>query len=81
MDDTFRITEWLDPSKETICPSCGETKSKYGRISNHEWLELERKRVQSCGKKCEIKSINDKEALFYKDGSYVDGEWVTAKDL
>lgn len=80
MNDALRITEWLDPDKETIC-HCGRVLSRYGCVSNHNWLELELERIQGNGKKCHIVSQDGQEALFYKEGSYENGVWVAAEDL
>jgi hypothetical protein len=58
MDDALRITAWLNPSSETD--------SKYGYISNREWLERERDRINKGHRECTIiKKGDGSQALFY----------------
>lgn len=51
LEENKRLTIWLDPDMftEGACPQCGEMlKSKYGSISNREWLNRESKRIGNC---------------------------------
>lgn len=77
MDDRSRITVWLDPFGATVCSGCGNHKSKYGAVTNQQWLMREMERINQSGKQCCIKSSPEGEqALFYISGHYNLGQWV-----
>lgn len=82
-DDKKRITEWLDPFKSTVCTGCNRPSSKYGPITNSEWLNREMERINKGSHKCvrltEENSEEYKQALFYVDGYYDNGIWVCDK--
>lgn len=59
MLENLQITNWL--KKDDVAST------KYGRITNHEWLMEEQRRVEFVSNRlCEIKSDGlEEEALFY----------------
>lgn len=80
MDERSRITAWLEPNSKTVCAGCGRSESKYGNITNDEWLEREKNRINETGHTCCIvKSIDGSKALFYIDGFFDNGLWIDVR--
>lgn len=58
--DDKRITLWMNLDEVN--------EGKYGKVTNKEWLEKERDRINKTGRRCEIviNPFNSTAAIFYK---------------
>lgn len=74
MDDRSIITSPLFPSGST--KTADGKNSRYGVISNREWLEKEKERISKSGHRVEIGVVDrGREVLYYLDGYYENGIW------
>lgn len=70
LNDKSRITIWLRPNSQT--------ESKYGCITNYEWLRKECMRFNEYDHRSGVyrHPEEDLAALFYNDGFFENGQWV-----
>ena len=74
MNDKSRITTWLNPA--------AFTESKYGNVSNGEWLKRECERINNGGgHTCRVvtNSHDGYQAVCYTNGWFENGAWVEAR--
>ena len=73
MNARSEITVPMDPLGYTI--------NRYGYLPNSRWLQKERDRINKGPHKCKIvfDKITGKQSLYYIDGYFNDGVWVSTK--